>query len=397
VTVANATRTTQLPRDRDAIAKRIGAHVATLARPPYSEPGHGVTRYAFTEPYLRTVARVGRELDSVRRRGPGDGVLGTLVGVELCRLGVGVGVLAWLEEDGAGFGELLLGSRIAAGEVGSTELDESIWGLDDGRPFAEHCRVAAGTPDRLDDSRALMDALEGWIEVHVEQARVLESAGRRLGVVTAIAGYLHAGEIEGIADHASATPMHLRRDAGLVAAEVMLAAERVAVEAGRGTVATVNDAAVTDVAAAIRAAAERAAADRGAHVAFTVRGRRAATVLVGALATAPLEQAAACGAEPLELVSGAAHDTMNIAPPSALLLPPRRGQREPLAGRVRRARGRGAHDRGRRAHARLAPPPREALTFVTRLTRCRWIAISEAEAAAGIGLIAPAPTEGVTA
>lgn len=367
--------------DQDAIARRIDAEVAALARPPYSEPGEGVTRYAFTEPYERTLSRVGGELerlglavesdpvgtlvarpgrrffavgshlDSVRSGGPWDGVLGTLVGVELRRLGFDVGVVAWVEEEGAGFGEMLLGSRVAAGELDAADLEQRIFSLDDGRSFADHCRAAGGSPERLEPSRELMGSFEGWIEVHTEQGRVLEDAGRRIGVVTAIAGYLHAEvEVRGAADHAGATPMGLRHDAGLVAAEAMLAAEQAAGRAGRGTVATVgwialepgainvvpgrarftldirspDDAAVAEVERAVRAAVQRSAGERGAEASVLVRGRRSATPLDRDLSSLLLEGARACGAEPLELVSGAAHDTMNVAPfaPSALVFVP---------------------------------------------------------------------------
>ena len=49
--------------------------------------------------------------------------------------------------------------------------------------------------------------------MHIEQARVLQDTGNRIGIVTAIAGYVHGDVvIHGRGDHAGATPMDFRLD-----------------------------------------------------------------------------------------------------------------------------------------------------------------------------------------
>ena len=54
--------------------------------------------------------------------------------------------------------------------------------------------------------------------MHIEQARVLQDTGNRIGIVTAIAGYVHADVVvHGRGDHAGATPMGLRLDPTLAA------------------------------------------------------------------------------------------------------------------------------------------------------------------------------------
>ena len=81
----------------------------------------------------------------------------------------------------------------------------------------------------------------GWIEIHIEQGRILQDAEISIGLVTAITGVIHADlVVTGRADHAGATPMTGRVDAGAVAAEAILAVERFAREAGEGTVGTVG-------------------------------------------------------------------------------------------------------------------------------------------------------------
>ena len=88
----------------------------------------------------------------------------------------------------------------------------------------------------------MLDGLTGWIEMHIEQARVLQDTGKRIGVVNAIAGYVHADVVvTGRGDHAGATPMGLRLDPTTVLAETVLELERLATEAGGGTVGTVGE------------------------------------------------------------------------------------------------------------------------------------------------------------
>ena len=59
--------------------------------------------------------------------------------------------------------------------------------------------ASGSTPRRPGTSRRagasaihVLDDLVGWIEMHIEQARVLQDTGQRIGVVNAIAGYVHA-------------------------------------------------------------------------------------------------------------------------------------------------------------------------------------------------------------
>ena len=88
----------------------------------------------------------------------------------------------------------------------------------------------------------MLDDLTGWIEMHIEQARVLQDTGNRIGLVTAIAGYVHADVVvHGRGDHAGATPMDFRLDPTLPLAETILELERLAREAGQGTVGTVGE------------------------------------------------------------------------------------------------------------------------------------------------------------
>ena len=64
---------------------------------------------------------------------------------------------------------------------------------------------------------------DAFLELHIEQGPRLADAGAPLGIVTAIVGYVR-GEVvvEGRAGHAGTTPMAMRDDALVKAAELML-------------------------------------------------------------------------------------------------------------------------------------------------------------------------------
>jgi allantoate deiminase len=382
--------TEQLTIDRAKSAERIGRDIETLAGPDYTLSDEAIRRYAYTRVYRNTldyftqelealdfevyedpvgtlVARnrpagekvfgVGSHSDSNRNGGKYDGTLGVVTALEVCRLNRELGLdlplklISFLEEEGSGFGQMLLGSRIIAQRVEEEELRESFHAVDDGRPFWEHAEEAGYEPARWRESIQVLDDLFGWIELHIEQARVLQGTGNRLGVVNAIAGYIHADiVVHGRSDHAGATPMDFRQDAGLVAAECMLKLERLAREAEGDTVGTVgefelkpglinavpgearfsldirgvDEEAFRGVAHDIAAFAERVAGERGMTTEYRQRQTLSPAPLDERVAGA-LETAAGATGEPYMVMhSGAAHDTMSIADrvPSAMVFVP---------------------------------------------------------------------------
>ncbi|HMG18910.1 MAG TPA: hydantoinase/carbamoylase family amidase, partial [Gemmatimonadales bacterium] len=80
-----------------------------------------------------------------------------------------------------------------------------------------------------------------FVELHIEQGRILETERVPLAVVTTIAGAVHLEVIvTGRPDHAGTTPMDLRRDALTGAAAMIQAVESIAAALGRPAVATVG-------------------------------------------------------------------------------------------------------------------------------------------------------------
>jgi allantoate deiminase len=382
--------TRQVTIDRTKSAERIERDIETLAGPDYTRSSEAIRRYAYTPEYRNTLAYfvgelenlgfehyedpvgtlvarnrpagekvfgVGSHCDSNRNGGKYDGTMGVATALEVCRLNSDLGLnlplqlISFLEEEGSGFGQMLLGSRIVAQRVTEEELREKFRAVDDGRSFWEHAKEAGYEPERWQDSIRILDDLVGWIELHIEQARVLQDTGNRIGIVGAIAGYVHADiTVHGRSDHAGATPMDFRQDAGLVAAECMLELERLAKEAGKGTVGTVGEIELRPnlinavpgearfsldirgvdeegfrgVARDIAAFAQAVAEQRGMTAEYAQRQTLSATPLDGRVVAA-LEEAAEASGEPyMAMHSGAAHDTMSIAGrvPSAMVFVP---------------------------------------------------------------------------
>jgi len=80
-----------------------------------------------------------------------------------------------------------------------------------------------------------------YLELHVEQGPVLHSEGLDIGVVEGVQGMAWwDGEYTGEANHAGTTPLHLRWDALLAAAELCLRLREAAERLGRGSVATMG-------------------------------------------------------------------------------------------------------------------------------------------------------------
>jgi len=92
-------------------------------------------------------------------------------------------------------------------------------------------RVSDLDPGRIGDAARAQGSVHAYVELHIEQGRILESEGLPVGVVTGIAGPLWMRFVfTGEASHAGTTPMGLRRDALAAAADVIGRVER---EAGR--------------------------------------------------------------------------------------------------------------------------------------------------------------------
>ncbi|MEO8616504.1 MAG: M20 family metallo-hydrolase [Luteolibacter sp.] len=176
---------------------------------------------------------LGSHIDTVIDAGKYDGALGIIVALaaletlhqENTTLPFPVHLLAFSDEEGTRFQTTYLGSR---GIIGA--LDSATLATRD----ADDTTIAAAIEDQgwfegATHIRYTKGECRGYLEVHIEQGRVLEAAGEAACVVSAIAGQSRLTvTLTGRADHAGTTPMPMRRDALAGAAECILAAETLA-------------------------------------------------------------------------------------------------------------------------------------------------------------------------
>ena len=184
----------------------------------------------------------GSHTDTVSGGGRFDGPLGVLAAIEAARCVVESGrrlrhelrVVDFLGEEPNEFGLSCVGSRAVGGTLGAEQL-----GLKDktGRTLADALRTAGGKPDEIAAAAWRADEMAAYVELHIEQGPVLETARVPLGIVTGIAGIARAKVVlRGRADHAGTTPMAARHDALAAAAEIVLAVEELAADGdGVGT------------------------------------------------------------------------------------------------------------------------------------------------------------------
>lgn len=195
---------------------------------------------------------IGSHIDSVRDAGRYDGPLGIMLGVECVaalnekrhRAPFAIEVIAFGDEEGSRFPASMLCSRAVAGMLSPEALaiaDADGVGLLEARAaFAEITTANAEAPDFISAAYA-PSRLLGFLEAHIEQGPVLEAEGLALGVVSGIAAQLRIqARVTGVAGHAGTSAMHLRRDALTGAAEMALAAERIARGAEGAVVATIG-------------------------------------------------------------------------------------------------------------------------------------------------------------
>jgi allantoate deiminase len=189
---------------------------------------------------------VGSHLDSVYNGGNFDGPLGVLAGIEVLQTMEEQGietehpieVVAFTDEEGVRFSFGMIGSRALAGKLGAEDLGNYEDG--DGVSVAEAMSAYGLDLEKIGGAARSEGSIKAYVELHIEQGRVLESEDLPVGVVTGIAGAVWLRFIlDGETGHAGATPMNLRRDSLAAAAEIMGLIEAEAARTGT-TVGTVG-------------------------------------------------------------------------------------------------------------------------------------------------------------
>jgi allantoate deiminase len=198
-------------------------------------------------PDLRKRLLIGSHIDTVIDAGKYDGMLGVVAAIlavgRLQGQGAdypfGIDILAFGDEEGSRFRSTLSSSSACAGVFDRAALS---FADRDGVTLSDAIAAYGGNPDDIPAAAYRPEDVIGYLELHIEQGPVLESANQPLGVVTGIVGQSRMRVIAiGEAGHAGTVPMTMRHDALAGAAELMLAIERTAIEnADDNMVATVG-------------------------------------------------------------------------------------------------------------------------------------------------------------
>ncbi|MDP9371744.1 MAG: Zn-dependent hydrolase [Chloroflexota bacterium] len=303
---------------------------------------------------------VGSHLDTVPGGGRFDGAAGVAAALEIVATlrerGIvtrhPLEVVSFAAEESSRFGRGTIGSGVVAG----TWAAEEVVALRDadGITLGRALRRLGLDPAGVAVARRPPGAFTAFLELHIEQGRVLEASGAHLGIVEAIAAPTRLRlRLTGRADHSGATPMALRRDALVGAAEVVLAVERRAraVPDIVGTVGTlrvepgainvvpggvelgidvrgVNGGDKAQVVARIRDDIATIAATRELAASIEVTSDEEPVVLDANVATLLERHGQARDLPLLRLPSGAGHDAMQMArlcPSGMLMVPSRAG------------------------------------------------------------------------
>ena len=187
--------------------------------------GNIFARRAGSDPSLPPVA-IGSHLDTQICGGRYDGILGVLCGLEVVRTlndkGLqtkrGIEVICWTNEEGARFNPPMMGSMAFAKVL---TLESVLATTDDAGITVEQALDAIGYAGSAPLGQRAFDS---YLELHIEQAPVLDREGCDIGIV--VGGYKTQAlrlTINGDTGHAGGTPMAMRRNA-LVGAGYVIAA-----------------------------------------------------------------------------------------------------------------------------------------------------------------------------
>ncbi len=302
----------------------------------------------------RTVM-TGSHIDTVVLGGRYDGGLGILSALAALRslkqhLGKprrSLEMVALCEEEDSRFHSNFWGTRGMLGLIEEAELSE----LTDaaGMSIGDAMREVGLPAEHVRD--AVRTDVDAFVELHIEQGRILYDEQLPLGIVDAITGlYRFRVSLEGRTDHAGTTPMDLRRDPLQAAAQFATEMTKLVADVGRPAVVTngwwdvrpgawnivpghvefsvdlrhPDEAVKQQLASEIRRLGQEITARRGISIGYDVASD-VRPMPMDAAVKAELQAAAdACGVRWIPMVSGAGHDSQVMATgvPTAMLFVP---------------------------------------------------------------------------
>lgn len=189
-----------------------------------------------------SVLATGSHIDTVPSGGKYDGVLGVLSGIEVVRtlrehnlqLLHPIEVIVFTDEE-----TTMIGSQAMAGTAlihAPERYQPKV-----GQTIQPSLEAVGGNWEQLETAKRMSAEIAAFIELHVEQGVVLERTQKEIGIVQGVVGIRRKIiTIIGQANHAGTTPMDMRQDALVAAAEVVLAVREIARQMPSKPVATVG-------------------------------------------------------------------------------------------------------------------------------------------------------------
>ena len=191
---------------------------------------------------------MGSHVDSVPTGGKYDGQLGVLCALEAIRTlndqrvrtRHPVTLVIFTNEEGARFQPAMIASGVMAGKIA---LEDAYNARDkDGLRLVDELERIG----YLGSEPCVPRPLRAYLELHIEQGPQLEEEGLAVGVVEGIVAIAWSRlTIHGVQDHAGPTPMRIRHDALVAAAEVVAGVRGIARQLGGDLVTTVGNLTVT--------------------------------------------------------------------------------------------------------------------------------------------------------
>lgn len=192
----------------------------------YSSDEVGNT-YVYDENYSEYYL-IGSHLDSVISGGRYDGVAGVLAGLLILKwikdnnLNIPLKVVAFRCEESSSFGIATVGSGLITKKL-QIEKMKKVKNTE-GVSLYEALRFRGYNPE----CRKIEGVLN-YFELHIEQGRILEDEGLKIGIINSIAAATRYWlTIDGRQDHSGATPMGMRQDALCAAGEIIIELENIA-------------------------------------------------------------------------------------------------------------------------------------------------------------------------
>lgn len=187
---------------------------------------------------------LGSHIDTVVEGGRFDGIAGVIVALEVAQviyeqdidLNHPLTIIDFLSEEPSDYGLSCIGSRAHGTRFSKDFLQmQNLEGETLGEAMT---RMGADVSKVLDIEPVNYKA---FLELHIEQAKRLESTSTKIGIVSGFAGiWRYKYTIEGQADHAGTTPMDDRQDALMAATKLMTLVQETAANDKSDLVATVG-------------------------------------------------------------------------------------------------------------------------------------------------------------